>query len=167
MHENKTYQPELLSRQGEITAWALAAATALGLVFLSERAGLPGWAWFFFGLLLFSALSISLGNWMDRKTVIRLDQAGVVFENGLRHVHLAWDAVREVRTSPARWGTSVQVIGSQAHFAFTTLGEMRFQGQVRGRTGFVAGKEIMDEIIRSAGLTRTSNDGQFLIYTRP
>lgn len=167
MTEEKTYFPELLSRQGEITAWALDAATALGLFFLSQRSALPFWAWFLFALLLFSAVSISLGNWMDRRTSIRLGPKGVDYENGLRKIHLEWDMIRQVRIAPARWGTSVQVIGRQAYFAFSTLGEMRYQGQVRGRTGFAAGREIMDEIIRSAGLTDAATQGQFQVFTRP
>ena len=104
---------------------------------------------------------------MDRKTLIHLDETGVAYENGLRKTHLAWDAIREIRTAPARWGTSVQVIGLQSHFAFSTLGEMQFQGQVRGRTGFSEGAEILDRIIQSTGTTVTSRNGQFLIYSRP
>jgi hypothetical protein len=66
-----------------------------------------------------------------------------------------------LHTAPARWGTSVQVIGSQAHFSFSTLGEMEFQGKVRGKIGFSEGQEILDEIIRLAGLTKLICDGQF------
>lgn len=150
-----------------MTAWALTAAAALGLYFLSLRAALPFWAWFLFAILAFSSASMSLGNWMDRKTFISLGVEGLAFENGLRAVHLTWDAIKEVRTAPARWGTSVQVIGAQTHFTFSTLGEMQFQGQLRGKTGFGAGKEILDEIIRSAGLTKTTRDGQFLMYSHP
>jgi len=166
MSENKTYTPELLSRQAEITAWALSAAAGLGLYLLSLRAIAPYWAWFLFAILAFSAASMSLGNWMDRKTFIRLEADGVVYENGLRKAHLSWDAIREVRAAPARWGTSVQVIGTRSHFAFSTLGEMKFQGQSRGRTGFAGGEEILNEILRLAALTVTSRDGQFLTYSR-
>ena len=166
MSENKTHIPELLSRQGEITAWLLALGAALGLFFLSQRQSLPFWAWFLFAFLTFSAASISLGNWMDRRTNIRLTDDGVYFENGLRKTRLAWDEISAVQTSPARWGTSVQVIGTRAHFSFSTLGEMQFQGQVRGKTGFVAGKQIMDEIIQRSGLLKTTRDGQFLRYSR-
>ena len=167
MSENKTYIPELLSRQGEMNAWALAAAAAFGLYFLSLRETLPFWTWFLFAIFAFSAGSISLGNWMDRKTHIRLGAEGIFFQNGLRKTQLDWDAINEVRTAPARWGTSVQVIGTRNHFAFSTLGEMEFQGQVRGKTGFADGKEILDEIIRQAGLLKTIRDGQFLTYSRP
>jgi hypothetical protein len=139
---------------------------AFGLYFLGLRQALPFWAWFFVGFLTFSAASISLGNWVDRKTLIRIEPGGVLFENGLRKTQLDWNDIQEVRTAPARWGTSVQVIGTRGHFSFTTLGEMQLLGQVRGRTGFVQGLAIFDEIIRCAGLVTKTQAGQFLTYSR-
>ena len=162
----KTYTPELIPQQGEITAWVLALAAGAGLYFLSLHSTLPFWAWFFFGILAFSALSISFGNWMDRHTLIRLEEKGVAYENGLRKTFLTWDAIREIRTAPARWGISVQVVGLQSHFAFSTLGEMQFQGQVRGRTGFSEGAEILERIIQSTGLRMMDRKGQFTTYSR-
>jgi hypothetical protein len=167
MPESKTYRPELLPRRGEYTSWALAAASALGLYAFTLRGLVPSWAWFFVAFLLFSAISISLGNWMDRHTFIYLQADGVAFENSLRKVHLAWNAVKEVRAFPARWGTAVQVLGEQAHFEFNTLGEVQFQGQVRGQVGFAQGKEIMDEILRSANLTSHEKTPQYDVYSRP
>lgn len=167
MTETKTFTPEFNPRRGEFTAWVLAVVAAGGLYFLALRQPLPFWAWFFVGFLTFSAASISFGNWVERRTFIRIEPGGVAFENGLRKAQLAWDAIQEVRSAPARWGTSVQVIGAQAHFSFSTLGEMQFLGQVRGRTGFVEGSFILDEIIHSAGLTKTTQTGQFLTFSRP
>jgi hypothetical protein len=162
-----TYRPQLLPRRGELTAWSLAFLAALGLYLLSLRQSLPFWAWFFVLLLAFSAASISLGNWVDRKTFLRLEPGGLTFENGLRKVHFTWAEIREVRTAPARWGTSVQVLGERAHFAFATLGEMRFQGETRGQTGFAEGQFLQDELIRQAALTKLTQSGTFCVYSRP
>jgi hypothetical protein len=167
MPESKTYSPELLPRRGEFTAWALTIASTLGLYFLAGSDPVPLLAWFFVVFFAFSAASISLGNWMDRRTFIHIGSDGLIFENGLRKIHLVWAEVEEVRTSQAQWGISVQVIGRQVHFAFSTLGEMQFRGKVRARTGFADGKLILDEIIRAAGLTEMLQDGQFNIYSRP
>lgn len=167
MSESRTYTPERLPRRGEFSAWALTVAAALGLYLLTRPSPAPLLAWFFVVFFAFSAASISLGNWMDRRTFIRLEPGGVVFENGLRRVHLTWDEIEEVRTSRAQWGISVQVLGGQAHFAFSTLGEMQFRGKVRARTGFADGKLILDEIIRAAGLTKMAQDRQFNLYSRP
>jgi hypothetical protein len=167
MSESRTFTPERLPRRGEFSAWALTIAIALGFYLLTRPGPAPLLVWFFIVFFAFSAASISLGNWMDRRTFIRLEPDGVVFENGLRKAHLTWDAIQEVRTSRAQWGISVQVIGGQAHFAFSTFGEMQFRGKVRVRTGFADGKLILDEIIRAAGLTEMLQDGQFNIYSRP
>lgn len=166
MTEAKTYHPELLPQRGEYTAWALAVLAALGLYIFTLRGLTPTWAWFFVAFLFISALSISLGNWMDRHTVINIQADGVRFENGLRKVHLAWEAIKTVRTFPARWGTAVQVLGDQAHFEFNTLGEVEFRGEVRGRIGFAQGQEILEEILRSAQLTTHGKKDQYEVYSR-
>jgi len=166
MPESKTYHPQLLPRRGELTAWALALLAAIGLYFLSLRGPLPVWAIFLVVFLAFAAASISLGNWMDRHTFIRLEAESIHFENGLRKTHLPWGEIKEVRTSPARWGTSVQVQSERAYFAFSTFGEMRFQGQTRGQTGFAEGQFLLGEILRQARLTKVTQAGQFCTYSR-
>lgn len=165
--DEKTYKPELLPRQGELNAWLLTAAAVIGLIILGMRSAIPYWAWVMFGLLLLSAVSISLGNWMDRKTELRVSSSGVEFQNGLRHINLTWAEIQSISTAPARWGTSIQVLAEKSHFAFSTIGEMQFQGQVRARTGFSAGKEILELITQKAGLTRVSAAGTFTTYSRP
>jgi len=167
MSESKTYTPELLPRRGEFSAWALTIVTAYGFYVLSQPIPIPFLAWGFIAVFAFSAFSISLGNWMDRHTFIRIEPDEIIFENGLRKTHLAWNAILEVRTTPGRWGTSVHVVGEHAHFSFFTLGEMEFRGRIRARTGFSEGKLILDQIIRAAGLTNMLQDGQVNIYSRP
>ncbi len=166
MTEQQSYTPELLPRRGEMNAWLLAIAATLGLAALQFNGIVPTWAWFFVAFLFLSAASISLGNWMDRNTRINLGPEGVAFSNGLRRVHLAWEQIREVRTLPARWGQTVQVLGTEAHFEFNTLGEVHFRGELRGKTGFAQGKTLLDQIIRAAGLTTMTQSEQFTTYSR-
>ena len=72
--------------------------------------------------------------------LIWLEADGVRYENGLRRVRLRWHEVQKVAVLPAHWGKLVQVVGEKSHFGFKTLGEVRFQGEVRGRTGFREGQ---------------------------
>jgi hypothetical protein len=134
--------------------------------FLSRSGYIPAWAWIFWVFLGFSGGSISLGNWLDRNTVIQLEADGIHFENGLRRVRLRWTEVQKVAVLPARWGKSVQVIGEQSHFDFKTLGEVQFQGEVRGRTGFPEGQEILDVILRETGLTLIEESNNAYYYAR-
>ncbi|PWH14558.1 MAG: hypothetical protein DDG60_07345 [Anaerolineae bacterium] len=166
MPESQTYRPELLSRRGEWNAWLFALSATVGLFMIRAWAIVPSWVWFFVGFLYFSALSISFGNWMDRQTRLMVFADGVAYENGLRRVRLRWEQIQQVRLLSARWGKTVQVLGDTAHFSFNTLGEVKFRGQVRGRTGFVHGQAILEHIIRSAGLLAVTQNESCTIYSR-
>lgn len=167
MTEPRTFTPELQPRQGEANAWLFALAATAGLLLIQRWAIVPSWVWLFIGFLYFSALSISLGNWMDRHTRLTLLPEGVAYENGLRKVRLKWEDIEQVRVSPARWGRKVEVIGQKAHFAFQTGGEVRFRGEVRGRTGFAQGEAILNQILHAAGLSKVSRHDAFTLYTHP
>jgi len=164
--ETREFRPELISRRGEWTAWALALAASLGMWFLHRSGYIPLWAWIFWAFLLFSGVSISMGNWLDRNSVIRVEADGIRFENGVRRVRLRWPEVQKVAVLPARWGKSVQVIGEKSRFSFKTLGEVKFQGEVRGRTGFPQGQKILDTILREAGLELVEESNNAYYYAR-
>lgn len=164
--QEQVFRPELLPRQGERNAWLFAAFSALALGILHFQGVVPLFSWIFVAFLLFSALSISLGNWMDRRTVLCLAADGVSFENGLRRVQLSWSEIAEIRIVPARWGEQIQVIGQQAHFSFNTLGELQFKGENRTKVGFARGQEILKEILRASGLTKKQHNEQYAYYSR-
>ena len=163
MHE---FRPELISRRGEWTAWGVALVAGLGVWILNSSGFVPSWAWIFLVFLVFSGVSISLGNWLDRNTLIRLEADGISFENGLRRVRMRWFEVQKVAVLPSRWGKSVQVVGEKSHFNFKTLGEVQFQGEVRGRTGFADGQKILDILLREAGLELIEESNNAYYYAR-
>lgn len=165
--EARIYKPELQSRRPELVSWGLALASLIGLLILNMGGVIFFWAIVFVCFLVFAALSISLGNWMDRKTQIRISESGVAFQNGLRNVELPWLSVSAVSTSPSRWGEKVQVLGQKSHFDFNTLGEVTFQQQTQGRVGFQQGIEIRDEIIQKSGLISVAKKGESFYYSRP
>jgi hypothetical protein len=162
----REFRPERLPRRGELTAWALAIAVSLGMFILRQAWFIPFWAWIFWGFLLFSGLSISLGNWMDRRTCIRLDSQGVRFTNGLRRVDLGWSEIQEVKVLPSRFGKRVQVLGNDSHFEYKTIGEVMYQGELRGRTGFVDGQHILEVILRETELRLIEKVQEASYYAR-
>lgn len=164
--DSREFRPELLSRRGEWTAWALVLAASLGMWFLNRSGYVPFWAWVFWTFLIISGVSISLGNWLDRNTVIMLVVDGIRFGNGLRQVRLRWSEVQKVAVLPARWGNAVQVIAEKSHFGFKTLGEVQYQGEVRGQTGFPKGQAILDEILRETGLVLVEESNNAYYYAR-
>jgi hypothetical protein len=155
------YRPVLLSRRGEFIAWGAALLVAAAWVFLTLSArpvflAMP----ILEVLLLFSAASITLGNWMDRRTFLRLSDQDVSFQNGLRDIRLKWHEIRKVYVIPTQWGKKVEVIGEREHFQFRTLGEVKVQGEVKGRMGFEKGDEVIDFIISKSGLQQIKQSGE-------
>ena len=160
-------RPELISRRGEYNAWMLAVAVSVVVVLLRWRLdSVPAAAWIFLGFLLFSAFSTSLGNWMDRNTILRVEEGRVSFVNGLRKVELGWGEIHQVNVIPLRWGKSVQVVGEGAHFEFRTLGEVQYQGEVRGRLGFAEGEAILKLLLEKTDLPLSKEEKGRYYYSR-
>ncbi len=84
------YRPELLSRRGEYVAWgiALVAIAAWVILHLTDNPVFGGLT-FLTVLLALSGIAISLGNWMDRRTILRLEPDGVWYDNGSAPGHAA------------------------------------------------------------------------------
>jgi hypothetical protein len=152
--ERQEYCPELVSRRSELIAWG-SAILVNGSWLLLILFGQPLSFWLpILGIpLLLIATGMSLGNWMDRRTVLILDLESIFFSNGLRHVQLKWQEIQEVRVLPAQWGKKVQVFGDQTYFGFHTFGEVRVNGNVLGRTGFVDGDRVLEQILNRTALS--------------
>lgn len=161
------YRPVLLARKGEIIAWLLSLVVGIAWMILLLRGlkvfiALPLLAIF----LLVSALSISLGNWMDRQTELQITGDGVEYKNGLRHVRLSWDEIEQVRVISSQWGKKVHVIGPETFFSFRTLGEVKVQGEVKGQMGFLQGEKVLKQILDRSALKMVRQSGQDYYYGR-
>jgi hypothetical protein len=168
-NENLTgeFRPELLSRRGEGMAWLttllwFVAWTILSVIGRPVLSFVPVLSFLF----LLIAASISLGNWVDRQTVLHIEDGGVAFKNGLRNVHLAWDQIKELQVFNSNWGKKVRVIGERAHFDFRTLGEVTMGGQLKGRLGFIQGEAILRQILRKTRLVEVEHTGNSYYYAR-
>lgn len=163
----REYRPELIPRRGEIVAWIgtlLTGLTWLVLAVSGQRVVIMIPVLFF--LLLFSAFIISLSNWTDRQTRITILADGVEYKNGLRSVRFSWAEIREIRVTPGRWGEKVQVYGEHSYFTFHTLGEVRLQGNLKGRMGFDKGAEILRQLVLHSGLQIVDQLGDGYYYAR-
>lgn len=168
MSENapQAFQPVLISRRGEWMAWGFFLVVSIEVLYLRLSLFVPVWAWVLWALLLFSSISISLGNWVDRRTFLRLEEDRICFENGLQRVKLGWSEVRQVSVLPARWGQLIRVASSRTGFSFKTLGEVSFQGKTIGQTGFAQGQAILDFILRKSGLRLVEESNNAYYYAR-
>lgn len=166
MTDKKIYTPEISSRNSEYIAWGLATASLIGIVFLYLNREVPVWAWSLFGLLFFSGLVISLGNWVDRSTRIEISDEIVHFRNGLRNVSMRWEEIENVWEGKGRVGKMVQVLAKDRHFSFTLPSELKFQDQAKSKVGFPDGELIRDTILNSAGLSTVKDHSNGKVYTR-
>ena len=161
------FRPLLIPRRGEFYAWISVILVAVFWLLLNFN-GNPTFVLVPLagaGLLL-AALLISLGNWVDRHTLISLDSDGIFFSNGLRKVRLIWQDVTQVRVLQTNWGKRVQVYGGNAYFTFRTLGEVNMMGKTQGRMGFENGDQILRQIILSSGLGISDRNGEGYYYVR-
>jgi hypothetical protein len=157
------YYPILLSRRGEFVAWgSLLLLTTGWLILLVSDRDVPSGVAFLLVFLLFSGMGISLGNWMDRKTIITISEESVSFKNGLRNTNLNWTDIQRIEVTPSKWGKKVRVIGTHSYFDFRSIGEISVFGDVKGRMGFEKGDKILDMIILKTGLIKFSlNDSRY------
>lgn len=161
------YRPELIPRRGERVAWGLAILACIAWLVLSlaetpVHAAIPMLA----GFLILAGALISLSNWVDRRTVLRLSSKGLEFENGLRCVRLSWQEVQQVHVLPSNLGDKVRVVGKNTYFSFRTLGEVRMHGELKGRMGFAEGEKILRQIQTRAGLKSVHKPSAGDFYTR-
>jgi hypothetical protein len=159
------YYPELLSRKGEITAWFSSALVFAGwmILRLNHRAITPAIP--FLGIfLILSALGISLGNWMDRQTRIQIFSDSIHYENGIRNARIQWTDIQQVQIISSPWGKKVRVIGQNSHFNFRTLGEVKVQGELKGKMGFPDGEFILAYILEKTSLSLVNQNGNTRYY---
>jgi hypothetical protein len=162
----QVFRPDVLSRRNEIIAWGVFIAAALGTVIFRNYQTLPNWIYIGVGLLFVLAAGLSLGNWMDRRTVLQLSSEGLEFKNGLRHVRMGWRDIQSMEVLPSNMGKGVRVTGPKGHFSFTVSGGLRLGGKTQGRFGFPDGDAIIKEIVRRSGLPLASHSGGRFYYAR-
>jgi hypothetical protein len=102
---SQVYQPVQNSRRSEIQAWILTFVLIVTIIFVPIESGMVKVGSFlmlgFFGL---SAMVIFLGNWIDRRTFLGMDENGIDFRNGLRNVQFMWEEVEKVQVHPSNAG---------------------------------------------------------------
>ncbi|MGB9521807.1 MAG: hypothetical protein ACPL6F_03525 [Anaerolineales bacterium] len=167
MTKPKRFQPILASRAGEGNAWIL--TFLVFIIWLFMRLSGQKLSWSVTAFLAFFALVaclISLGNWVERHTLIMMDADGISFENGLREVRLNWGEIEHVWVKPSVWGKRVRVQGKGKQFDFHTLGEVKYKGTVKAHTGFAEGDEMIRRIVLNSGLGIAEDLGDSYSYTR-
>jgi uncharacterized membrane-anchored protein len=163
--DERVFRPEIQTHQNELFAWLMVIVGVIAVFFLKDNP-LFYWMMIFVIFVLLLAIGVSLSNWIDRRTQIIINGNELVFENGLRNIHLEWNEIKSVSVYPARWGERVLVESEKEHFSFTMMSDVHLLGKVQGQIGFAQGKTIMDEIIKLGKLTSMSVTDNTYYYSR-
>jgi hypothetical protein len=149
------YRPELLPNRGEFTAWILTSLSGIAWIIMvstpmQEYIGIPLLFFFF----LISAFMISLGNWMDRNTRIKISDQNLFYQDGLRKIEFLWNEIQRVEVYPSKWGKKVRIFGNERRISFRTLGNIELKGEVKGKMGFTDGEKILNTILDKSNLVK-------------
>ncbi len=156
--EIQDFQPLLAPRVNELTFW-LVAVVFLLVGFFLRSIEMPG---SFFAILLgilalLQAIGLSVSNWMDRKTVLRLRPEGIMYQNGLQHIDLSWEQIQGVEVVRTRWNSRrVFVLGNNRKFHFQTLARLMYNNQKVLKYGFEQGDYILAMILKNCEFEMTT-----------
>jgi hypothetical protein len=157
--EQKVYRPVSVSRRSELTAWGIFAVLASVVVLLRLQARIvPLPITILAAFFLLAALVISFGNWMERRTWMRLDPDRLLYTNGVRKISLPWEEIREIRLDEDRLSNKVYISGESIQFQFRLQSEPRFDREEHGLYGFREGDEILREIAERSGKSPVSRE---------
>jgi hypothetical protein len=149
----QVFRPLIENRRTELFAWILAVIMILTSLFNPIASGIGQlFTIILVGFFSLSAIFISFGNWLERRTSLTLADAGIEYKNGIRHVRINWKEIKEVRIYPSGKGSKVVVYGDYGHFSFQTLTEVLKDGKVKVRYGFEKGAEILKMILQRSDL---------------
>ena len=152
--DGKTYRPAPVDRRGERVGWLLSLALAGGLLLLQRFSG--GIAWLglvFLALLVALAALVSIGNWLEAGTSIRIDAQAIEERTPLRSVRLGWGEVDEMWTWPASRGWRILLRGTGGQILFRTGERMSFPRGAELRLGFPEGEQMAGVVRRAARLS--------------
>jgi uncharacterized membrane-anchored protein len=148
-------------------AWALAAvATSVGVSLVSLNRQLPLVFWLSFVLLLVVAIAITFSHWLERRTMIILEDESVIFQSPLRSVMLPWEQIEKLACIKIQRGWRFMVSGKQAAFRFQSMITLRSGFGREVRSGYDRGLEIARFIQHSAKLDQVSQQDQVWIYSK-
>ena len=165
--ESRVFYPEKLPSNGERIAWILTAVSGIAWIILFVmKIKMPWMIPVIFTGFLVSSILIHMGNWMDRKTIISINENGLIFKDGLRNIEMTWESIDKVEIFPSQWGKKVTVNGGGRRFNFRTLGVVELRGEVKGRIGFIEGEIILNTILERSQLSSVHKLANSYYYTR-
>jgi hypothetical protein len=163
----KTFRMITFNRSGERVAWLLVFALGiLDAVLLSRLGSISLTALIFTILFLLAALASSFSNWLERNTIIRVSDSGLVHQTPIRRVDMTWREIDSLRLTRRGAGWYVMVVGDRKVFTFQTPTTMKGPIGREVRTGIESGEQLAAMITRQADLVKLELESDVWVCQR-
>ena len=97
---------------------------------------------------MFSGAAMTLGNWMNRNTILMMSDSGINFENGIQKVNFGWENIHRVEVHSRRVNDKIIVVGEDGHkFGIDMFNELFLNNKSGGVVGFREGEKILETIL--------------------
>lgn len=160
----QTYKPIQNSRRPELLAWFFSFCIIFILIFSPQtglfRIGGVILATFF----LLSAVTISLGNWQNRNSVLKLSKDKIWYFNGVKELSFTWDEIQRVEVFRGRFNDKINLVSESGSISFDIIGLEQFNQDKTPYYGFREGAEILNFILKQTNLNEQKQDGSGYYY---
>lgn len=160
----QTYKPRINSRRPELMAWIFSLSIILFLI------AQPQTGFFAIGgvilavFFIFSALTISIGNWVNRKTELSFNKDEICFYNGIRKTCFQWEDITRMEIYPGRFNDKISLLKEAERLNFDVIGSNETIPPSSPRYGFEEGEKILDIILDRTNLVNQRYEGQGYYY---
>lgn len=159
-----SYKPIINSRRSELMAWIF----SISLIVIQFAQPVTG----FFkvgGILLaifflLSAIIISLGNWTNRKTVLRIREVGIDLDNGIKMITFKWQDIIRIEVFTGRFNDKISLITESGRMNFDIAVSDDNKSATSQRFGFQEGDEILKILLDRSKVSQQKVDAEGYVY---
>ncbi|HHH83077.1 MAG TPA: hypothetical protein ENL35_08810 [Chloroflexi bacterium] len=163
--ENRLHKPWTIPPRGEIMAWSMAAFVWALLIFLWWSVGIVPWSLLLLGLaLLLVSLAVRFSRWLEARTSIMINDAGLRYETPLRHMDISWGEIRALWAARSGGGWRIMVEGPHGGFSFRCAVRLSGGSKREIWTGFPLGERIVATILQRANLGEPVRDREAWVF---
>jgi len=148
----QTYKPIKNSRRSEIIAWLFSFLLIILLLISSERGFFRIGGIILGSFFLISAVIISLGNWQNRKILLKLSEDQIWFFNGVKETRIKWYEIQRVEVYKGRFNDKINLISETERINFDIVGLEQLKQDKNPHYGFQEGVEILNIILDRTNL---------------
>lgn len=165
LSNTQKFSPWTESRNSEFANWGLAAIFLLAIFFIPIQFSLARKIiWVLLPIFILVASMTSFSNLMDRHTLLTLDVDSIEFSSLLRKVKFNWKDVERVQVIPLAWSEKIFIIGKNEKFSFMTESKVEINNEIKGKSGFENGDQILIAILDITGLSSSNKIDQNASY---